>query len=104
MTIYDEFERCRAAIEAVTGEALDVDRPRRTECQFWMRAIIADTLFMKGWSDERIAGILGRNRTTIIHCRHKLREAMDLPKVYWDIMKEIKSFKDKYYEFFGQNI
>lgn len=104
MTIFDEYERMRAALEDVTGETLDTEHPRRTETQFWMRATIAHFLYRNGWNDDRIAGILGRNRTTIYCARQRLQQAMDLPRVYWDVTRMIEQFKTHYYELFGQNL
>lgn len=104
MTIYDEFDRMRIAMEDATGVAMETEHPNRTATQYWMRTIIAHFLSVKGWKDGRIAGIFGRDRTTIYTARQRLRQAMELPRVYCDVMENMDAFKRRYFELYGEQL
>ena len=69
-----------------------------------MRAIFAHFLCAHGWDDERIAALLGRDRSTVWYGRQRIRQAMDLPRVYRDVIGKINRFKSQYYELYGQNL
>ena len=104
MTIGDAYERMLLAMEDVVGDTLDTTHPRRTETQYWMRTIIAQHLWQQGWKDWQIARVVGRSRCTVNIERQRYREAMELPRVYADVVRLDNNFKTRYYEFFGQDI
>lgn len=104
MTIGDAYERMLQAMEDVTGEALETAHPRRTESQYWMRTIIAQHLWKMGWNDRQIGEILHRDHSTIFVARAKYRAAMELPKIYADVVRLTNNFKQRYYDFFGTDI
>lgn len=104
MTILDDYDRIRTAMEYATGETLDTDHPCRTSSQFWMRAITAHFLYSRGWVDARIARLLGRCRAAIWCSRQRVQEAMELPKVYADVIEIMTKTKEQYYELFGHNL
>jgi len=104
MTIFDEYDRMRLAMEAATGCPLETERLTRSDSQFWMRAIISYYLYMRGWRDQQIAEAVGRDRSTIWYGRQRVQQALALPKVYWDVMREIRLFASKYSEMYGTEI
>lgn len=104
MTIGDAYARMLLAMEDVTGEALLTDPPRRTERQYWMRTIIAQHLWKMGWNDRQIGEVLHRDHSTIFVGRSKYRSAMELPKIFADVVRLENNFKQRYYDFFGTDI
>lgn len=104
MTIFDDCERALRAMEDVTGTALDTEHPRRTDAEFWTRAVIAQHLYDRGWNDTRIASVLNRHRTTLLHARLRLHDALRRPSMYADIVRLERQFKTRYHELYGQDL
>lgn len=104
MTIFDEYERAARALEDVTGQTLDTAHPRRTEGEFWTRAIIAQHLRDHGWTDAQAAPLLNRDRTTLLHARLRLHDALRRPSMYADIVRLERQFKTRYNELFRPDL
>lgn len=104
MTIEQTYDRMALAMTAVTGEPFQLTRTRGTDAQCWRRRVIVQALHDAGWSDQRIGDCIGRNHSSITIARHRLQEALSLPRIYPDVVRLQDSFKTKYHELFGQDI
>jgi len=100
----DEHARMVLAMEVATGDTLDCDAPKRTERQYWMRAVISAALYAQGWTDDQIGSQMHRNHATIWCCRNRLAAALEMPRIYPDVVRMRNEFNATYYELFGQRL
>lgn len=77
----------------VIGEQVD---PTSRESRFvWARTMVAYQLTEEGYSLSDAGRALGKNHSTILWARRKMKDAFALPNAYRDVIKMWKQFQDK---------
>lgn len=103
MTIKQKFDRMKAAMEAA-GYPVVTTKGRGKAAEFWPRAVIAYHLYGGRWYNRRVGDVLNRDHSTVTWMRQRVKDALDMPTMYDDVITMIQNFRDKYYELFGQDI
>lgn len=80
-------------MEEILGEAIPV-RCRDSKC-VWARTMVAYQLLKEGFTTLDAGRMLGKQYTTIIHMRHKMQDALDVPWAYKDIIDIWKRFQNR---------
>lgn len=77
---------------AVTGE--DPLSSSRRRAAVWARNMVAYQMSLDGYTQERIAPVIGRDRCTVMHCVESMATALASPRrytdevAYWDMFQE----------------
>lgn len=80
-------------MEEIIGESIPV-RCRDAKC-VWARTMVAYQLLKEGFTTLDAGRMLGKQYTTIIHMRHKMQDALDVPWAYKDIIDIWKRFQNR---------
>lgn len=90
-------EALAEVISGVTGRPWNL-KSRRTE-DVWARTMVAYQLAKEGMPVGGIGKALGKNHATAIFMRRKMRDALDYPWAYRDIMSVWDKFQIKLKEY-----
>lgn len=75
-----------------------IGEPLMVRCQeerlVWGRAMVVYQLSQEQFGVTEIARIMGRHHSTIIHMRRKMKDALDYPHMYKDVIDIWKQFQN----------
>lgn len=61
----------------------------------WARTMVAYELYLEGFTETEIGGMLQKDHSTINHLKQKMEDALKYPNIFYDINAIWKQFKDK---------
>lgn len=77
----------------ILGEPIPVKS--RESRHVWARAMVVYQLTEEGFTTGETGGMVGKNHSTITHLKHKMRDALDYPFAYRDIIHIWKQFQNR---------
>lgn len=80
-------------MEGILGERLPV-KCRDTK-YVWARSMIAYQLMQEGFTSSKAGRVLEKDHATVLHMVIKMKEALQFPQMYWDIMPLWNEFQNK---------
>lgn len=80
-------------MEEILGEKIPVKS--RESRYVWARAMVAYQLTQEGFTTMEVGRMIGKDHSTIIYLRDRMRDALSFRQAYWDIVKIWETFQKK---------
>lgn len=96
LNLQNDLEARPARIcEIMRGIVGDFVGARRNANLVWARTMVAYQLKLDGFSTGRIGKELGKDHSSVMHMTRKMQDALNFPKMYWDIMPIWNEFQKR---------